>query len=364
MAIGADCPIVRVYDVRMLPSRGASGAHDATSSRLLQRHCPPKLLRQEASGCLFSNVGISGLQFSNHRPGLLVANYRNAAVYLFDTHSYHPNTTGNNRGISERFVRKYSGRTNYETFAKSVCMFGDDAWIASGSDDGSVVIWDTATGNKVRQMIADRRVVNDVAAHPTLPVLAVSGIDHDIKIFDTLSRHRSGDRMLTPSQLAGSLQWINNGQSAHHGSPMQRWEDGSDDDADMDASSIEGEDSEADANAVPGSEGTAQNAVDTDGEDSEHLDSDSDSDSDNDEFVDIDYDSLTVLTGREAQDSIVHADGLVTRAYDLIARGTLGGLHRSCPSYLIWRTVGAAGVWQSVSSKRSLPPRTHGCPTF
>nr|KAJ3419025.1 hypothetical protein HK105_007506 [Polyrhizophydium stewartii] len=56
-------------------------------------------------------------------------------------------------------------------------MGGDDAFVASGSDDGSGFIWDRRTGRLVE-------VVNLVQRHPFDPMIAVSGIDNTIKILE------------------------------------------------------------------------------------------------------------------------------------------------------------------------------------
>nr|KAJ3409018.1 hypothetical protein HK105_003119 [Polyrhizophydium stewartii] len=63
-------------------------------------------------------------------------------------------------------------------------MGGDDAFVASGSDDGSVFIWDRRTGRLVQLLHGDSEVVNVVQRHPFDPMIAVSGIDNTIKIFE------------------------------------------------------------------------------------------------------------------------------------------------------------------------------------
>lgn len=55
--------------------------------------------------------------------------------------------------------------------------------IMSGSDCGHVFIWDRFTGSVVGVLQADAHVVNRVRPHPYEPILATSGIDHDIKLW-------------------------------------------------------------------------------------------------------------------------------------------------------------------------------------
>jgi len=78
----------------------------------------------------------------------------------------------------------FSGRDNVETCCKEACFLLDEQCVATGGDCGSLFIWRAQTGELVRRIVADRCIVNCVASHPTLPLLAVSGIDHEIKVID------------------------------------------------------------------------------------------------------------------------------------------------------------------------------------
>lgn len=72
---------------------------------------------------------------------------------------------------------------------KEASFWGND-YIMSGSDCGHVFTWDRRTGKLVWLMEADQHVVNCVQPHPTLPYLATSGIDYDIKIWAPMSEDR------------------------------------------------------------------------------------------------------------------------------------------------------------------------------
>lgn len=65
---------------------------------------------------------------------------------------------------------------------KEATFWGND-YVMSGSDCGHVFTWDRRSGKLVMLMEADQHVVNCVQPHPTLPYLATSGIDYDIKIW-------------------------------------------------------------------------------------------------------------------------------------------------------------------------------------
>ena len=80
-------------------------------------------------------------------------------------------------------TRQYRGHCNVKT-VKDVNYFGlQDEYVVSGSDSGHVFIWDRQTSELVNILEGDSDVVNVVQGHPYEPMLAVSGIDHTIKIF-------------------------------------------------------------------------------------------------------------------------------------------------------------------------------------
>jgi len=80
----------------------------------------------------------------------------------------------------------YRGHRNARTMIKEANFWGDD-FVLSGSDCGRVFIWDRHTAELVMLLEGDRHVVNCVQPHPFDPVLATSGIDHDIKIWAPLA---------------------------------------------------------------------------------------------------------------------------------------------------------------------------------
>ncbi|KAI9574450.1 WD40-repeat-containing domain protein [Boletus coccyginus] len=78
---------------------------------------------------------------------------------------------------------RFSGHCNVET-VKDVNYLGPyDEYVASGSDDGNFFIWKKSSGNLVDVLEGDDSVVNVIEGHPTLPLVAVSGIDSTIKLF-------------------------------------------------------------------------------------------------------------------------------------------------------------------------------------
>ncbi|KAI9849653.1 MAG: hypothetical protein M1837_002778 [Sclerophora amabilis] len=80
-------------------------------------------------------------------------------------------------------TRLYRGHCNVKT-VKDVNFYGlQDEYVVSGSDSGHLFIWDKKTSQIVNILEGDSEVVNVAQGHPYEPMLAVSGIDHSIKIF-------------------------------------------------------------------------------------------------------------------------------------------------------------------------------------
>ena len=58
----------------------------------------------------------------------------------------------------------------------------NDEFVVSGSDEGYFFLWRRGSGTLHGIYEGDGSVVNVIEAHPTLPLLAVSGIDHEPKV--------------------------------------------------------------------------------------------------------------------------------------------------------------------------------------
>lgn len=79
-------------------------------------------------------------------------------------------------------IQKFSGHRNARTMIKEANFYGED-FILSGSDCGHIFIWRRSNGELVNLLRADNHVVNCVQPHPTMPIIASSGIDYNIKIW-------------------------------------------------------------------------------------------------------------------------------------------------------------------------------------
>ncbi|CAG9773673.1 unnamed protein product [Ceutorhynchus assimilis] len=78
--------------------------------------------------------------------------------------------------------RKFTGHRNARTMIKEATFWGEN-YVMSGSDCGHVFIWDRHTAKVQMLLQADQHVVNCLRPHPEFPILATSGIDHDIKLW-------------------------------------------------------------------------------------------------------------------------------------------------------------------------------------
>jgi len=83
-------------------------------------------------------------------------------------------------------LNKFTGHRNVRTLILEGAWWGENH-VLSGSDCGHFFGWDRSSTDIVMMREADRHVVNRVRPHPYLPVLATSGIDHDVKIWSPTS---------------------------------------------------------------------------------------------------------------------------------------------------------------------------------
>jgi len=78
-------------------------------------------------------------------------------------------------------IRTFEGHTSGVT---SVAFSPDGKLLASGSYDGTIKLWEVATGSLVRTLYGHTWVVNSVAFSPDGRLLASSSADATIKLWD------------------------------------------------------------------------------------------------------------------------------------------------------------------------------------
>jgi WD repeat-containing protein 42A len=182
--LGANDPIIRVYDIRNYsPSSSESVSVYASFS-------PQHLYNNREMS--FVRGHVTGVSF--HRDEIL-ASYSGDDIYLFNLKTTTENGFSSRKRKREAdtvntaaktFVQSYSGHCNIRT-VKGVSFFGTEAeYVASGSDDGRIFIWEKVTSKLVNIMKGDKQTVNVISGHPNNCVMASSGIDNDVKIWEPI----------------------------------------------------------------------------------------------------------------------------------------------------------------------------------
>jgi len=181
--IGTGDSLVRVYDIRY------SATED---SPLYASFCPKHLLNHHA----LIRGHITGVAF--HKDDI-VASYSGDNIYLFNLKSTLENgsnlskkrkretTAVNIQESSGKFYEQvYSGHCNVRT-VKGVSFLGPEAeYIASGSDDGRIFIWEKNSSKLVNMMKGDKQVVNVISGHPSICTMATSGIENNVKLWEPI----------------------------------------------------------------------------------------------------------------------------------------------------------------------------------
>ncbi|GAA5862665.1 hypothetical protein JCM1840_002630 [Sporobolomyces johnsonii] len=79
-------------------------------------------------------------------------------------------------------LARYTGHANSQT-VKDVNFAFNGSMVVSGSDDGNFFLWRKDDEELVGIFKGDSSVVNVMAPHPRLPLLAISGIDETVRLF-------------------------------------------------------------------------------------------------------------------------------------------------------------------------------------
>jgi len=96
-------------------------------------------------------------------------------------------TEVNLRMKARDYSTRYLGTCNTTTDIKEANFLGSDGqYIMAGSDDGKFFIWNRKTTNIERVLVGDDNIVNCLQSHPSAPILATSGIDPVVRIWQPL----------------------------------------------------------------------------------------------------------------------------------------------------------------------------------
>ncbi|XP_074344936.1 uncharacterized protein LOC141684001 isoform X2 [Apium graveolens] len=201
-AVAGSDEYARLYDIRKYKWDGSSDFGQPTDY-----FCPQHLIEDGL-------VGITGLAFSDQSE--LLATYNDEFIYLFtkdmglgphpdltslkymdsdadEVKSHHvpgESSSENNSNVVDS-PQVYKGHRNSET-VKGVNFFGPRCeYVVSGSDCGRIFIWRKRTGELLRVIEADKKVVNCIEPHPHTTALASSGIESDIKLWTPKAAERA-----------------------------------------------------------------------------------------------------------------------------------------------------------------------------
>ncbi|CAK9054314.1 unnamed protein product [Durusdinium trenchii] len=205
LAVGGNDPFLRIYDIRTLSFQDESSYVNMPLSPVTSLHSTLPMVRKQKKAMSFSRffsgqseVSISGVSW-DATGRLLLANYRGGDIELFDfqgsvdegpevrlsdSHLDVSDSSLPTGRVQLNSIRSYTGRINKQTCAKEVRFLCQGSAVGSGGDCGHFYIWSTTSSELLRKMPADRCVVNCIAPHPELPLVATSGIDAEIKAWD------------------------------------------------------------------------------------------------------------------------------------------------------------------------------------
>ena len=104
------------------------------------------------------------------------------------------------------YSTRYLGTCNTTTDIKEANFLGSDGqYIMAGSDDGKFFIWNRKTTNIERVLVGDDNIVNCLQSHPSAPILATSGIDPVVRIWQPLPENGlANDRLVQDLDEAAS----------------------------------------------------------------------------------------------------------------------------------------------------------------
>lgn len=87
-----------------------------------------------------------------------------------------------------RCVKTYQGHKNTKySIGGAFGVYGPahdcQAFVASGSEDGSIVLWDVSSKNILQKLEGHTGVVLGVDTHPTEPVIVSGGTDRTVRVW-------------------------------------------------------------------------------------------------------------------------------------------------------------------------------------
>ncbi|VDO94965.1 unnamed protein product [Soboliphyme baturini] len=101
------------------------------------------------------------------------------------------------REMSSDYAVRFCGHCNTTTDIKEANFFGKyGEYVVAGSDDGQFFIWEKKTGNIVRILHGDESIVNCLQPHPSVCLLATSGIETAVKLWAPKAQDGANDPLI------------------------------------------------------------------------------------------------------------------------------------------------------------------------
>ncbi|KAJ8316054.1 hypothetical protein KUTeg_006068 [Tegillarca granosa] len=190
-----------IYDKRKIGS-------EEKETGLIKKYCPHHLVDSDVK----ANVTCAVYNYNGTE---VMGSYNDEDIYLFS----------NQHSDGAEYIHKYSGHRNNAT-VKGVNFYGPKSeFVVTGSDCGHIYLWDRESEAVVQFLEGDEGgVINVLEPHPFAPVLATSGLDHDVKIWSPTAeeptklkglkkvlkrnkKERDEERVNEPDMLDGQMLW-------------------------------------------------------------------------------------------------------------------------------------------------------------
>lgn len=105
------------------------------------------------------------------------------------------------------YKQRFLGHCNTTTDIKEANFLGPDAnYLAAGSDDGSLFIWCRQSGNIIRCLRGDESIVNCIQMHPSMFLMATSGIESVVRLWSPRAEEAEEGRSRVVADVLGAAQ--------------------------------------------------------------------------------------------------------------------------------------------------------------
>ncbi|KAK2083003.1 DDB1- and CUL4-associated factor 8-like protein 2 [Saguinus oedipus] len=135
----------------------------------------------------------------------LLASYNDEDIYLFNS----------SHSDGAQYAKRFKGHRN-STTVKGVNFYGPRSeFVVSGSDCGHIFFWEKSSCQIIQLLKGDPEgTINCLEPHPYLPMLAASGLDHDVKIWTPTAE--AATELTELKDLIKKNKWERDQDSVYH----------------------------------------------------------------------------------------------------------------------------------------------------